>query len=149
MWISAADATKLLDITPQTLYAYVSRGLIRSEAVPGQPRMRRYAREDVERLQRRGEERRDPSKAAARALQWGVPVLESSITLITEGKLYYRGKDVAELALTQSIMEVASLLWASSFQNVGRASARPSTLPFIAHAQSVLPIASSRDPLAF
>ncbi len=149
MWISAADATRLLDVTHQTLYAYVSRGLIRSEAVPGEPRVRRYAKEDVERLQRRGEERRDPSKAAARALQWGVPVLESSIALIAEGKLYYRGHDVEALARTRSIAEVASLLWGNPVPKIGRTSARPSSLPFVAATQSALPAASSKDALAF
>jgi citrate synthase len=159
MWISAAEATKLLDVTRQTLYAYVSRGLIRSEAVPGQPRVRRYAREDVERLQRRAEERRDPSRAAAGALQWGVPVLESSITLITEGKLYYRGHDVETLARTRSIAEVASLLWTGGGQAIlpvphpwGRGGflvLHAGDLPFMARAQSLLPSSAAHDPLAF
>src|SRR2546430_1310759 len=94
-WLSAADAAKALGVNRATLYAYVSRGYIRSEARPGMPRERRYSSEDVERLKRRNEERRDPEKAAGRALQWGMPILESSITLIAGGRLYYRGPDVA------------------------------------------------------
>ena len=57
----------------------VSRGFIRSEARTGKTRERRYSREDVERLKRRNEERRDPEKAASHALQWGLPILESAI----------------------------------------------------------------------
>src|SRR6478735_7299340 len=97
-WISAADAARLLGVSRATLYAYVSRGFVRSQTSPRSPRERAYARDDVERLQRRTEERRAPDKAAARALQWGLPILESSITLIDGQRLYYRGLDATMLA---------------------------------------------------
>src|SRR5262245_45217020 len=106
-WLSAADASRALRVSRATLYAYVSRGYIRSEAVPGSSRDRRYARDDIEGVRRRTEARRDPDKAAARALQWGVPVLESSLTLIAGGRLYYRGYDAVELSRTRSIEEIA------------------------------------------
>src|SRR5919106_2025305 len=96
-WISAAEASRLLRVSRTTLYAYVSRGYVRSQATPGPSRDRQYSRDDVERLRRRTEERRDPDKAAARALQWGVPILESSITLIDGHRFFYRGHDVAAL----------------------------------------------------
>jgi citrate synthase len=156
-WIDAAEAVKLLGVNRATLYAYVSRGFIRSEPVPGKPRQKRYAREDVERLRLRAEERRNPEKAAANALRWGVPILESSITLITDGKLYYRGHDVAELARKNSIEDVASLIWTGAFDvdlfdtplHVVAGSAAAGELPFINRAQSILPIVAARDPLAF
>lgn len=71
-WMNASDACRVLRVTRATLYAYVSRGYIRSQAMPGRPRERRYSRDDVERLRRKTEERRDPDKAAARALHWGL-----------------------------------------------------------------------------
>ena len=46
-WIDAAEATTLLGVSRATLYAYVSRGRIRSEAAPGAERRSRYARDDV------------------------------------------------------------------------------------------------------
>jgi citrate synthase len=110
-WMSAADASALLDISRTTLYAYVSRGFVRSQATPGPSRERRYTRDDVERLQRRTEERRNPDKAVAHALQWGMPVLVSAITLIDGQRLYFRGHDALALARTRSIAEVASLIW--------------------------------------
>jgi len=156
-WLDANAATKLLGVNRATLYAYVSRGFIRSEPVPGKPRQKRYAREDVERLRMRAEERRNPEKAAAHALRWGVPILESSITLITDGKLYYRGHDVAKLARERSIEDVASLVWTGAFDadvfdtplHVVAGSAATSDLPFINRAQSILPLVAARDPLAF
>src|SRR5262245_62853985 len=110
-WISAAEAARLLNVTNATLYAYVSRGFVRSEPGPGASRARRYSRDDVERLRRRAAERRDPDKVAAHALQWGMPVLESAITLIADDTLYYRGHDAVVLAGAASVEAVASLIW--------------------------------------
>jgi citrate synthase len=53
-WTSAADACRTLRITRSTLYAYVSRGFIRSEVASSASRARRYSRDDVERLKREG-----------------------------------------------------------------------------------------------
>ena len=156
-WLDADGATRLLGVSRATLYAYVSRGFVRSEPVPGKPRQRRYAREDVERLRSRAEERRNPEKAAEHALRWGVPVLESAITLIADGKLYYRGHDACELARTRSLEEVASLIWTGTFDadifdtplHVVAGGTHTSDLPFVSRAQSILPLVGSRDPLAF
>jgi citrate synthase len=156
LWISAAEASALLGVSRTTLYAYVSRGYVRSQAMPGSSRERRYSRDDLERLRRRTEERRNPETAAARALQWGVPVLESAITLIDGQRLFYRGRDVLALARTRSIEDVASLIWGGGFDVLltGLAETRADLaaerdLPFVARAQSVLATASARDPAAF
>lgn len=112
-YLTALQAADALGVTRATLYAYTSRGQLRSEPVSGRPRERRYYRQDVERLKERKEARRDPSKAAARGLHWGGPVLESSITLIHNGRFYYRGHDATKLAETASAEQVAALLWAA------------------------------------
>ncbi len=157
LWLTAADASRVLRVSRATLYAYVSRGHVRSQAMPGAARERRYARDDVERLRRRTEERRDPDKAAARVLHWGVPILESSIALIDGTRLYYRGHDAVVLSRSRSLEEVASLIWTGRFDavfpsapvDVTAADRRPSAkLPFVARAQSLLAIASARDPAA-
>src|ERR1051325_6843742 len=110
-WLSSETAATRMGVSRATLYAYVSRGLIRSTATPGHPRQRRYAAEDIDALRSRGEERRDPAKVGERALHWGVPVLESAITLIENGHLYYRGHDVAELARARSLEDDVGLIW--------------------------------------
>ena len=108
--LSAAEAAQALGVSRATLYAYVSRGLLRSEARAGS-RARAYRAEDVAALLRRREQRRDPTQAAEGALHWGAPVLCSSLALISEGRLYYRGVDALTLAEEASLEEVASLLW--------------------------------------
>src|SRR5262245_36370484 len=109
--LSAKQAADALDISLATLYAYTSRGQLRSEPVPGTPREKRYFREDVDRLLNRKEARRDPGKAAAQGLHWGSPVLESGITLIHDERLYYRGHDAIKLAESAAVEEIAALLW--------------------------------------
>lgn len=156
-WITAAAAVRALGVSRPTLYAYVSRGFLRSAPKPGATRERLYSRDDVDRLKRRAEERRDPKSVAAHALDRGSPLLESSITLIDGGHLYYRGYDAVELSRTRSIAEVASLIWTGGFgaitnealaASTGRISS-PGDLPFLAHAQATLAVAATRDPLAF
>jgi citrate synthase len=110
-YLSAGRAAEELGVSLQTLYAYVSRGLVRSEADKGKKRNRRYRAEDVRRLKERKERRRDPDGVVERALHWGTPVMESGITLIDDGRLYYRGRDVVDLAGHKSIEEVAALVW--------------------------------------
>ena len=113
-FLTAKQAAEALGVTRATLYAYTSRGQLRSEPVPGHTRERRYYREDVDRLKERKVARRDPSKAAAHGLHWGEPVLESGITLIHGGTFYYRGHDAVKLAETASVEDVAALLWGAS-----------------------------------
>jgi len=98
-YVNATEAARALGITRATLYAYVSRGLIRSERSHG--RSRRYHESDVASLKRGGE-------SAAR------PDVETAITLALGGRLYYRGRDAATLARDLSVREAAALLWQSS-----------------------------------
>lgn len=110
-YLSAEDACALLGIKAATLYAYVSRGLIRSESSDDSSRERRYLTEDVEALARRKAERKDPATVARSALDWGSPLLDSELTLIDGHRLYYRGLDATVLAREWSLEEVAALLW--------------------------------------
>jgi len=119
-FLTAAQAAEALGITRPTLYAYTSRGQLRSEPVPGRPRERRYRREDVERLRERQEIRRDPAKAAERGLHWGSPVLASGITLIQDGRLYYRGRDALAFAHAATLEDAAALLWGADAGERGR-----------------------------
>jgi citrate synthase len=110
-YLTAQEAATALGISRATLYAYVSRGLVRSEALRGKTHQRRYRAEDIQRLKQRKALRRNPAKTAEQALNWGLPVLESGLTLISDGHLYYRGKDALDLALNSNIEAVANLLW--------------------------------------
>lgn len=115
-YLTAQEAADELDVSLATLYSYVSRGLVRSEADGEQKRNRRYRQEDVQHLKERKEQHRDPGIVAERALHLGAPVLESAITLITDDRFYYRGRDVLTLATSSSVEQVAALLWLGEWQ---------------------------------
>src|SRR5690349_17530883 len=105
--LTARQAADRLGVKLDTLYAYVSRGRLRSVSVPG-TRERRYRVEDVEALlAARGDERL-MRPADSEAL---MPVIGSSICLIENGRLFYRGQDAIRLAETATLEDVAALLW--------------------------------------
>jgi citrate synthase len=110
VYLTAREAAAELGVSPATLYAYVSRGLVRSEPVSGK-RARRYRAEDVRALRERRAPRGKGEKTGHEAPPWSQPVLASEISLIGEGELYYRGVDAAELARHASLETAASLLW--------------------------------------
>ena len=119
-YYTAQEAADLLGIQVNTLYAYVSRGLLRSEENTAvNSRARRYAAADVERLLARQEARHNPKSVAPRALDWGEPVLSTAVTLIEDGQLFYRGYDALHLANTRPFEEICALLWRDDFALAG------------------------------
>ena len=89
-WLDAREAAGRLGVQTRTLYAYVSRGLLRSVAGE-RGKQRLYARDDVDRLRARHDARAGHGAVAAGALRWGEPVLDSAITAITPRGPVYRG----------------------------------------------------------
>lgn len=159
---------QVLGISPASLYAYVSRGRVHAEADPRDPRRSRYLAADIERLRDRKQARLNPEVAARKSLHWGIPVLESSLTLIDDGRLYYRGHDAIALAEERSFEDVVRILWGAgdrvasttpvtSSSISARATAdmlRPAlvrvrSLAVIERLQAILPLAESSDPAAF
>jgi citrate synthase len=159
-YLDSRGAAEELGVSLGTLYAYVSRGMIRSEAAGG--RKRRYRAEDVRRLKERRERRRDPDRVVEDALHWGTPVMESAITLIEDDGLYYRGRDAVGLAAGCTIEEVAALIWVGDpARNTelfpseppelppGIRSALGSDLPPVEAFQVSLALAGAGDPAAY
>lgn len=110
-YMSAQEATSELGISLTTLYAYVSRGAIRSEAVSGSRRVRAYLAEDIQRLKARKEMRQHPEQVVSKAISWGEPIIDSELTLVRDDRVYYRGREAVELAASWKIEQVAALLW--------------------------------------
>jgi len=109
--LDAAEAARRLGIRRDTLYAYVSRGWIRSEKQRG-TRARLYDADDVAALERRKRGRRDAAGATSDALHpRGTRVLDSSLTLIRDGRLFYRGIDAEGLLGEARFEQVAGFLW--------------------------------------
>jgi citrate synthase len=108
---TAEEAVRRLGISRNTLYAYVSRGLIRSEQDSRERRTRRYHAQDVERLASRSEVHKAPQAALKKATDWGAPLLDSAITLIGDENFFYRGKPALTLAEEGTFEDTIALLW--------------------------------------
>jgi len=106
--LSAPDAARLLGVSPPTLYSYVSRGLLGSVS-NGQSRRKRYPQEDVLRLAARKNDAKRGGQTATAAMHWGLPVLETQISQILDGRLLYRGCDATALAESATLGTTASL----------------------------------------
>ncbi|HEX3522055.1 MAG TPA: citrate synthase, partial [Stellaceae bacterium] len=105
--LTARQAADRLGIKLDTLYAYVSRGRLQSVSLPGS-RERRYRVEDVAALLAAREGERPARNTGSEAL---MPVIGSSVCLIENGRLFYRGKDAIRLSEEATLEDIATLLW--------------------------------------
>jgi citrate synthase len=159
LYLSAREASAELAISPATLYAYVSRGLIRSEPSP-ESRSHRYRAEDVRGLK----ERRVPSPEPRgfRSFDADLPVMDSAIATITEQGAIYRGVNCVDLAEKDTLEHTATLLWdvtgvdpfaddncpevSDAMRAIADAARRAAPID---RAIAVLALAASADPHAF
>ncbi|MCA8902238.1 MAG: citrate synthase [Hyphomonas sp.] len=110
-WITRDAALDLLGVKPQTLYAYVSRGLVASQPQADDPRASLYSQADIDGLIQRRRSGRGRQAIAKAAISWGDPVMETAITTVRDGRLIYRGRDAVKLATGATLEEAAALLW--------------------------------------
>ena len=116
----AAKALRTLHIKPQTLYAYVSRGLIRRQRGPD-GRQSLYNRHDIAGIRAKSVARSGHGPAAASAAHWGEPLLVSSITEITAQGPRYRDHLALDLARAGTTFEsLAQYLWTGALKRVTR-----------------------------
>ncbi|MGY3354846.1 citrate synthase [Bradyrhizobium sp. GM0.4] len=159
LYLSAREAAAELAISPATLYAYVSRGLVRSEPTPDS-RKNRYRAEDVRALK----ERRVPSPEprGLRSFDADLPVMDTEISTITEEGAIYRGVNCVDLAENDTLEHTATLLWdvsgvdpfapdnfpavSDEMRLIAQAARRAAPID---RAIAVLALASSADPRAF
>jgi citrate synthase len=113
--IDATEAARRLGVKPATLYAYVSRGVLRRRRSPGAGGGRRslFDADEVDQLARRGRPRRPANLSEL--------VIESELTAFVHGRPFYRGSDVVELAATWSFERVAEWLWTGDDGTAGTA----------------------------
>lgn len=111
LWIGREEALGALGVKPQTLYAYVSRGLIAARPDTEDPRSSLYSSSDIATLVKRRRSGRGREAIAQGAISWGEPVMETAITTVRNGRLIYRGKDAVRLSADATLEEAAALLW--------------------------------------
>jgi citrate synthase len=137
-FLTAGEAARRLGVKPATLYAYVSRGVLRRDrAADGRSSL--FDSDEVERLARRGRPRRPVGTADI--------AVESAITEISGDRLRYRGHDVIRLATTRTFEDVAELLWAGELPSVRPSrDARAARGPAAAAGDTRAPLADGSAP---
>ena len=100
-WVSAAEACSILGIRSQTLYAYVSRGVLGPRR---EGRRSYFSVAELEQLEVRGKRSVRPGRVDVS--------IDSAVTLVDpDGRLFYRGQNVATIATTWSFERTAEWLW--------------------------------------
>jgi citrate synthase len=111
-WLSAEQAAAVLGVKKATLYAYASRGLLRTTVLVPNTRLRAYRRDDVELLRARSHARAGHAAVAASALRWGDAVLETRIGTVRADGPVYRNRAALDLVGEGASFEtVCNLLW--------------------------------------
>jgi citrate synthase len=101
--LGTEEVARRLGVKRETVYAYVSRGLLQRHPASG-PHDSQFDPEEVQRLAARA---RRPDRSSALEV-----VVETELTLLDPaGRLSYRGRDAIELARFRSFEEVVALLW--------------------------------------
>jgi citrate synthase len=157
--LSTREAAERLGVKPETVYAYVSRGLLTSRRAPG-GRGSTFDAKEVDALVRRT---RRGQPAADDATVAGVAAVRTGITLIGQDSYYFRGVDATELARRYGYEEAAEWLWTGEMRPGTRFAAPDQALTAAERAVGALPAhsgltdrlraaavaAAAADPLRF
>ena len=166
--LSTQQVAERLGVKPETVYAYVSRGLLHSVREQG-GRGSWFDPDAVEALAVRSRQAQYQGEqgpgfhglsASGAATQ---PVIATSLTQMRGGRLYYRGLDVSQLAQSESFESVAGLLWNGELGSAPVFKAAQPTVELVRTVCAALPasaklpdllrivppVVSATDPLRF
>lgn len=102
--ISSTEAARRLGVKVETVYAYVSRGLLASKRIRG-GRGSTFDAAEVDTLARSG----------ARGRESFAPQISTGVALVTDDGLYFRGLDAIALSRERTVEAVAAWLWTGTF----------------------------------
>ncbi|MGC4933226.1 citrate synthase [Gordonia sp. DT30] len=100
-YLTTEQVAKVLGVKISTVYAYVSRGRLHSTRIDGYDGSM-FPIDEIDALGDRARHR-PPAGVAER--------IRTQLTLLHDDRLYYRGRDVVELARASTYEQVAQLLW--------------------------------------
>lgn len=146
--LTTAQAARRLGVKPETIYAYVSRGLLTSTK---SNRVSMFAADEVEALA-------DRSRGG---IVGATERIRTKLTLLESDRLYYRGRDVTELT-AHPVESIAQLLWTGELaegcftapdalreQVAAVVGSLPPTATLTDHIRVAVAVAGASDPLRF
>ncbi|MCU1397849.1 MAG: binding domain protein excisionase family [Acidimicrobiales bacterium] len=146
--LTTQEAAKRLGVKVETLYAYVSRGLIQRER-SADGRSSFYDARAIEDLARRGRPRQSSRSTSLNLL------IETRLTSLSPHGVRYRGLPSSDLAVTHTFEEVADWLWLGAMPDASSAAPWageridvPVTRDLVGALRVAAAIASTRLPMA-
>ena len=159
--LTSREVADRLGVRLETVYAYVSRGVLTSRRAPT-GRGSTFDRAEVDALLDRERPGGRASGRPARPSTWRGPVVDTDITLIEDGRLFFRGVDAVALARAGDLERAAQWLWTGETaptrfvapaEPLAAARAAVAALPSSADLVSLLRVAvaaaPSADPLRY
>jgi citrate synthase len=161
--LTTREAAERLGVKPETVYAYVSRGLLTSRRAEG-GRGSTFDATEVDALARRAARRPgDDTPGSGGTGAGAVGPVRTGITLIEKDRYYFRGVDATELAARYGYEEIAEWLWTGVMRPGARFTAPEQTLAAARRSVAALPAhsgpmdrlrvtaiaAAAADPLRF
>jgi citrate synthase len=141
---TAAETAARLGVKPETLYAYVSRGLLgRQRTGSGSS----FDPIEVERFART--RRRSASDRPAVVIRDGrasagpLMTIDTDVALIEDDELYYRGRSATELARSTGFETVCRWLWTGRFDAAARFMPLPGTTEAVRRVLAAMPADAS------
>jgi citrate synthase len=142
--LSADEAARRLGIKVESLYAYVSRGLVeRHHGSDG--RASTFDATAIDALARRGRPRLSSRQSSMNML------IETRLTSISSHRILFRGHDAVSLAATTTFEQVAELLWTGVLTTrtapwTGSIVALPTTARLTDSLAIIVALAAAADP---
>ena len=160
--LSTREAAERLGVKPETVYAYVSRGLLTSRRATG-GRGSTFDAAEVDALARRNRRPASDAEPGTPPGAPGVGAIRTGITFIDKDRHYFRGVDATALARRYGYEEAAEWLWTGVLRPGVRFTAPRETLSAARRAVEALPAhsgpvdrlrvaaiaAAAADPLRF
>ncbi|SDS99390.1 citrate synthase [Microlunatus soli] len=143
--LTAAETAARLGVKPETLYAYVSRGLLGRERGPSGSSFDPLEVERFAASRRRGADRSPVQLKDGRPIGGPLMTIDTEVALIEDDELYYRGRPVADLVGRYRFEAVCHWVWRGGLDDAVRFRPLPDAVERVIAVFAALPPETALD----